>query len=316
MRSRFRFVFPLLVLLLLLPALPFGAARAEGPAVLATIKPLHSLVAGVMAGIGQPDLLLRGNASPHSYSLRPSDAIRLRQAKAIFWIGPILENFLERPLAAIDGGARIVTLAQAPGVSLLPARTGGLWEEDEAEGGAADAGSLAGKDEHFWSDPENAKAMVAAIVASLAAADPADAARYRRNGEALTARLGALDAALAARLAPVRGRPFIVFHDAYQYFERRYGLNAVGSVTVHPESQPGVRRVREIREKIASSGARCVFSEAQFEPALVRMLTAGTDTGTAPLDEIGSDLPEGPDLYFTMMTRLADRLAACLEDRR
>lgn len=307
-----RFLLRLILLPLLL--LPGGPAGAEVPAVVATVKPLHSLVAGVMAGVGAPDLLLRGNASPHSYSLRPSDALRLEHAKAIFWVGPILENFLEKPLATIDDSARIVALAQAPGVSLLPARTGGLWEEEDEPGGA-DSGPLAGKDEHFWLDPENAKAMIADIVATLVAVDPADAAAYRRNGDVLTARLGALDASLAAKLTPVRGRPFVVFHDAYQYFERRYGLNAVGSVTVHPENQPGARRVREIREKIKSSGARCVFSEAQFDPALVRALTAGTATGTAPLDEIGSDLPEGPDQYFQMMTRLADRIASCLESR-
>jgi len=298
-----------------LPALAlalFAAMPAlAAPSVLATVKPLHSLVAGVMAGVGKPELLLRGAASPHSYSLRPSDAVRLQHAEVIFWIGPILETFLNKPLAALGGRAHVVELAVMPGVSLLNARTGGLWEDEEE--GEADTGALSGKDEHFWLDPENAKAMVRVIVASLSEADPADAEAYRRNGEALTVRIEALDRTLAGKLAPVQGRPFIVFHDAYQYFEKRYGLMAVGSITVHPENQPGARRVGEVRRKIAASGAACVFSETQFEPGLVRTLIAGTKAGTAALDEIGSDLPEGPDQYFAMMTRLADRLESCLE---
>jgi zinc transport system substrate-binding protein len=288
--------------------------RAEPPSVLATIKPVHSLAAALMRGVAVPDLLLRGAASPHEYSLRPSDAERIGRARIIFWIGPFLESFLIRPFATLDGQAQIVELATAPGVKLLSARTGGLWEE-EGEGGEDAAGpdsALAGKDEHFWLDPENAKAMAAAMLTVLAKADPPDAPAYRKNGEALMRRLDELDRHLGKELSPVAGRPFVVFHDAYQYLERRYGLTAIGSITVHPESQPGARRVAEIRRKIAATGASCVFSEAQFEPRLVEMLVEGSGARTAALDEIGADLPEGPEQYFEMMHRLGERLESCL----
>ncbi|HYM03122.1 MAG TPA: zinc ABC transporter substrate-binding protein, partial [Stellaceae bacterium] len=292
---------------LLLAATPASAA----PQVVASIKPIHALVAGVMSGIGEPGLIVAGSASPHAYALRPSDARRLEKAQLIFWIGPIFEGFLIKPLAALGGKADIVELDRAPGITLLPARHGGAWEEDDDEHDHRHASAVE-QDGHLWLDPGNAKAIVRIAVARLSALDPASAARYAANGARIERDLTALDAAIAERLEPVRRVPFVVFHDAYGYFEHRYGLDGIGSVTVTPEATPGARRVRAIRDKIRGLGARCVFSEPQFKPALMETITAGTSARSGTLDPEGTALAAGPGLYAKLMDDLADNLARCL----
>jgi zinc transport system substrate-binding protein len=287
-------------------------ARAEAPLVVASIKPIESLVAGVMEGVGRPELLVPGNLSPHTYSLRPSDGRKLAGARLVFWIGPIYEGFLVKPLESLAGKATIVRLMDAPGVELLAAREGGIWEPDPDEARGHHHPSELEMDGHLFLDPANAKAIVAAARDALAAADPADAARFTANAAAVTARLDALDAGLRQKLSAVKGRPFIVFHDAYQYLERRYGLAGAGSVTVSPETKPGAKRVAEIRSTILERRARCIFAEPQFEPSLVTMLTGETGARSGVLDPLGADIPSGPDLYFTLLDRLADTLARCL----
>ncbi len=273
-----------------------------------TIKPVHGLVAAVMSGVGRPTLLLRGGASPHALSLRPSDARILERANVILWIGGELETFLARPLAALGRQARVVALIdEAP--TLLATRKGGAREAHEPAEGPPPAG---GVDPHIWLDPSNAKAIVEAAVTVLAAADPSNRGRYRENGDEVSGRIDALDDELQSLLAPVRDVPFVVFHDAYQYLERHYGLNAVASITLTPDQKPGVRRVSEIRRKIEEAGVRCVFTEPQFEPALARTILAGTGARTAVLDPLGTEIPPGPDAYFTLMRRLAQALSDCL----
>lgn len=312
-----------------------------GGDVVTTIKPVHSLVAGVMKGVGEPHLIVKGAASPHKYALRPSDAQALESAKLIFWVGDGLETFLEGALKSLGKKAKIVALSKAHGVTRLSFREDGPWEghdhgdekqaehkhdhdkhahekhghdehakkashDDHKDHGHADT------DMHLWLDPANAKAMVHEIVEALSAADPANASRYESNGEALEKRLASLIQDTAKRLKPVKERPFVVFHDAFQYFEKRFGLNAVGSITVSPEVIPGARRVGEIKKKIGKLGAVCVFSEPQFEPKLVGVVTEGTKAKTGTLDPLGADLPNGPDLYFKLIERNAKMLADCL----
>jgi zinc transport system substrate-binding protein len=294
----------------LLAVLP-SRAVAAAPKVVVSIKPIHALVAGVMAGIGEPGLIIAGGSSPHVYTLRPSDARKIETADLVFWIGPILEGFLAKPLASLAGRADIVELDRVPGITLLPARQGGGWEADEDEHHQA-AASATEHDGHLWLDPANAKVIVRVAAAKLAALDPANAERYRSNAAALEQRLDALDAGLRQRLAAVHRAPFVVFHDAYQYFERRYGLTAIGSITVSPEHLPGAQRIQAIHGKVAALGARCVFSEPQFEPRLVQTVIEGTPARTAVLDPEGAALKAGPELYFTLMDGLADALVTCL----
>lgn len=315
-------------------AIVFGANTAvseSGPAVVTTIKPIHALVAAVMGDVGTPHLLVRGGGSPHAYALKPSDARALQNAMLVFWVGPELETFLEKAMETVPQSARLVTLVEVPGIRLLEARTGAVWQheehgheehgEDHAEHGEGHAEHAdehhahahGTNDMHIWLDPENARAMAAAIADALADADPAHAASYRANGEALAGRLDDLDRALHAQLEPIEATPYVVFHDAYQYLETRYHLSPMGAITVSPDIQPGAERLREIRAEIKERGAVCVFSEPQFEPKLVRVVIEGTSARTAVLDPLGADLTDGAELYFELMSGLATSLADCLQ---
>ena len=306
---------------------PVGAA----PKVVVTLKPLHSLVANVMAGVGEPKLLIPGSASPHAYSLRPSDAKALSEADLIFWVGEGMETFLEKPLETLAGGARVVELSAVEGVALLKARAGGTWEAhaegEQEEQHAGEKGTapgdqgatdeeppdhLRGDNLHIWLDPDNAIAIARAAVAALGEVDPDHQADYIMNGDDLIGRLKALDRELRSDLAPVKETPFVVFHDAYQYFERHYDLNAVGAITVSPERAPGASRLSEIREKIKGLKASCVFSEPQFAPSVVRTVIEGTSARQGVLDPLGVDHAAGPDAYFSLMRGLADSLKKCL----
>ncbi|RFB93288.1 zinc ABC transporter substrate-binding protein [Rhizobium leguminosarum bv. trifolii] len=315
---------------LAVPALLFaGTMRAaDAPVVVTSIKPIHSLVAAIMQGVGEPELIVDGAASPHTYSLKPSNARALQEAKVIFWTGPGLEAFLEKPLQALGSKASIAELDNAPGLVKLPFREGGAFEPHEdgdehhgasAEGEDHDHAADTGHDHdhgafdtHLWLDPMNAKAMAAMITTTLVAADPANALTYQANAKALDDELTALDKEIAATVAPVKNKPFIVFHDAYQYFEHRYGIRVAGSITVSPETIPGAERVSEIHRKVGELGATCVFAEPQFEPRLVNVVTEGTSARSGVLDPEAATLKAGPDLYFTLMRGIAENMKDCL----
>jgi|APTNR8051073442_1049403.scaffolds.fasta_scaffold03139_10 zinc transport system substrate-binding protein len=330
---------------LTLAALTFVApVAADAPSVVTSIAPIHSLVATIMDGVGTPTLLVEGGRSPHVYTLRPSEAATLQAAGVIFWIGPGMESFLVKPLDSLAGDAKVVALHKANGVTLLRYREGGIWadhddhdhdhdahgtaeadgdhdvhhdhDEDDATDAEAHHHGANPYDMHIWLDPTNARAMAATIVSTLSDADPANEARYAANGATLDKKLARLDADLAAQLSPIAEKPFIVFHDAYQYFENRYGLNAAGSITVDPDRKPGVQRLAEIRETIKDRGAVCVFSEPQFEPAVVRTVIEGTDARTGILDPLGSQLNAGPNAYSALMNDLATSLTDCLSPAR
>jgi zinc transport system substrate-binding protein len=312
-------------------SLPFALAgsawAAEPITVAASIKPVHSLVAAVMQGAGSPHLIVPGGASPHSYSLKPSDAAALQKAKVVVWVGEGLEAFLETSIATLARDAEVVELAEVPGLKRLDYREGGPWAEhdddhdddgehhDELPAAEADHDHEHGHDDidmHLWLDPDNAKAMVAAIAEALMQADPDNSGIYRANAEIMARRLDQLSAEIEADLAAVKDIPFVVFHDGYQYLDTRFGLRNVGSVTVNPEQQPGAARLKEIHAKIAELGARCVFSEPQFQPRLVQVVIEGTAAKTGVLDPLGADLPDGPELYFELMRANAAALKTCL----
>lgn len=289
-----------------------GPATAA-PKVVASIKPIHSLVSAVMAGLGEPGLIVKGAASPHTYSLRPSDAAALESADIVFWTGHGLELFLANALDTLAPRAEQVELAETPGLVLLPLREGGTFEPhshgDEDHDHDHDHGE---SDMHFWLDPANARLMVSHIATVLAEADPENAAAYDANAEAELLRLDALEAELRHKLAPLAGKPFLVFHDAYQYFEARFGLELAGAVTISPDVMPGAARIDQLRDRLAELGATCVFAEPNFEPAIIRTIVEGTKASSGMLDPEGSALAEGPDLYPQLLRGLADGLLDCL----
>ncbi|MQB42759.1 zinc ABC transporter substrate-binding protein ZnuA [Rhizobium sp. ICMP 5592] len=310
-------ILPLTASLLFSGLFAGATTAADAPDVVVSIKPIHSLVAAIMDGVDTPDLIVDGAASPHTYALKPSNAKALEAAKVVFWVGPGMEAFLEKPLSALGANALVVELDKAPGITKLKFREGGAFEahddgDEHAESAGHDHHDHEEFDTHLWLDPHNAKAMAAEITTTLVAADPANALTYEANQKALDDRLDALDAEITATLAPVKSKPFIVFHDAYQYFERRYGVRVAGSITVSPESIPGAQRISEIHGKVAELGATCVFAEPQFEPKLVNVVLEGTSAKSGVLDPEAAILPQGPDLYFDLMRGIANSLKTCL----
>jgi len=298
-------------------ALAAGAAAAD-PKVVVTIKPLHALVGEVMSGVGSPELLVKGAASTHTYALRPSEALLLNHADLFFRMSETVEPFTVKIVTSLPKRVEVVTLQEAPGMALLTQRTGATFER-RLDGKANDhshyhrthqKGDVV--DGHAWLDPDNAKAMVARIEQALAAMYPANAAAFKANAAALRAKLDALAAELNGELVPIAAKPYVVFHDAFQYFERRYGLNVVGSISINPEVPPSAKRLTELRRKIQSLGAVCVFAEPQFDTRLVDSLIEGTAARTGTLDPEGGSLDPGPDLYFTLMRKLAAALKTCL----
>ena len=292
-----------------LTALIWPAWLVAAPRVVASIGPVHSLAAAVMGDLGEPLQIVRGYGSPHTYQMRPSDAASLRDADLVLWIGPSLETFLERPLAGGRDGTRVVALSAVPGLALLVNRGAGVRKDDAHSDGHREIGSY---DAHIWLSPFNAKLMAGAIARELSALDPENAATYQANTDRLWQRIDAMENRIASRLAPVRTIPFVVFHDAFQYFEESFGLNAVGSVTVSPGRMPSARRIKALREKIAESGARCVFREPQFESALVRVLLEDSGARAGVIDSLGTDVAPGPDAYFELMDSNTDALVDCL----
>lgn len=309
------------------------AAEREG--VVVSIKPLHSIVSAVMQGVGEPKLIVQGAGSEHVYSLKPSDAEAIEHAKVIFWAGPSMETFLDKPIDTLGEGAKVVALGDAEGLTRLKFREGGPFEahdhgheghdhahDDKKHDHAAEA-SEAGHDHdhghgeydlHFWLDPQNGKVLAADIAKTLGASDPEHAEQYEKNARDYGEKIDALTREIASELDPVKDKPFIVFHDAYQYFENRFGVKAAGSITVSPEKAPGAARIKEIHDKIKSLGATCVFSEPQFEPKLVKTVIDGTEARTGILDPLGAELKDGPDLYPQLIRNLAGSLKTCLSN--
>ena len=464
-----RFVKSLILPSTLISILSF-TAQAEIN-VVASVKPLHSLVSGVMEGVQKPDLIVKGAASPHTYSLKPSQAKQLEEADLVFWMGHELESFLERPLEAIATKAKVVELIDSQGLKRLDMREGGAFDDhghddhgqgehseeghddhageghafewagifklsaedytwtfakvdgdyadpmmkmvflrtssggeegieeqeevaerlikqqssvrrnhdgrlipdeenayqlvfdanrnvtkmrinikkegyyafftehmpfefeagehflknvsgkdieptaQEPEAGHHDHHGHSGFDVHVWLDPENAKVLVQEIKEALVELDPSNAGKYEANAKDLMLKLDRLISEISVKLASSKGKGFVVFHDAYQYFEERFGMTAVGSITVSPEVVPGASRIRELKDKIVELNAHCVFSEPQFQPKIVFTVAEGTQANTGVLDPLGASIADGPELYFTLVRDMANSLQECLSKR-
>jgi zinc transport system substrate-binding protein len=310
----------------------FGApVKAEAaPRVVATIAPVHSLVAGVMEGVGEPHLLLPGEASPHDFALRPSDARAIAGADLVVWVGESLETFLTGVLAS--SGAPALELIEAPGVDPRPF-AGNEEEEaaqdehahdhehtdghdDHADEHAAHDHDHTGLDPHVWLDPVRAQAIVAAVADRLAALDADNAATYAANAARLTERLAELDRRLQERLAPVRGRPFVTFHEGFGYFVERYGLAEALGLTLDPQRRPGARTISALRERATEEGIVCAFAEPQFDQRMVSRLAEETGMRLGWLDPLGAGRAPGPELYFEVLEANADAVAECLASGR
>ncbi|WP_033899240.1 zinc ABC transporter substrate-binding protein ZnuA [Pseudomonas sp. FH1] len=286
-----------------------SAAQAEVK-VLTSIKPLQLIAAAVQDGVAVPEVLLPPGASPHNYALRPSDVRRVQSVDLLYWIGPDMESFLPRVLKGRT--AATVAVQDLPGMKLRRFAEDSHSHADEADEHDHDhrPGSL---DAHLWLSTVNARVIASRMAADLAAADPANAARYQSNVKAFNDRLDALDARLKARLAPIDGKPYFVFHEAFDYFEDAYGLKHTGVFSVAAEVQPGAQHVAAMRTRLQEVGKTCVFSEPPLRPRLAETLVSGLPVKLAELDALGGYTPATAQGYEQVLEKLGNDLAGCLE---
>ena len=295
-----------LALILASLALAAGAPAGAGvPRVITDIPVVHALVAQVMGDLGTPVLLLQKGADEHDFQLRPSQMTALSEAGLVVWVGPELTPWLERALAGTT--AAQLALLDADG-------TRRIAYADGAHAITAAGNDHGGTDPHAWLDPGNAQTWLGLIAAELSRIDPDHGASYAANAATAAESIAAMDAAIAGQLAPVIGRPFVTFHDAFGYFIAHYGLNFAGSVALGDASAPGAARLVALQDSLAESQATCLFPEAQHDPALIAQLAAATGTRIgAALDPSGSALDPGPGNYAALMTGLATALTDCLD---
>ena len=286
-----------------------GSAHAEVK-VLTSIKPLQLIATAVQDGVAIPEVLLPPGASPHNYALRPSDVRKVQSVDLLYWIGPDMEGFLPRVL----NGRTLPSVAvqDLPGMKLRRFAEDSHSHAEDTDEHDHDhrPGSL---DAHLWLSPINARVIAAKMAADLSAADPANAARYQSNLKAFDERLDALDLRLKKRLAGIEGKPYFVFHEAFDYFEDAYGLKHTGVFSVAAEVQPGAQHVAAMRARLQEVGKTCVFSEPPLRPRLAETLVAGLPVKLAELDALGGYTPATAQGYEQVMEKLGNDLAGCLE---
>ncbi|MGF6704654.1 zinc ABC transporter substrate-binding protein [Pseudomonas frederiksbergensis] len=286
-----------------------GSAQAEVK-VLTSVKPLQLIAAAVQDGVAVPEVLLPPGASPHNYALRPSDVRKVQSVDLLYWIGPDMEGFLPRVLKGRTLPS--VAVQDLPGLKLRHFAEDNHSHAEEADEHDHDhrPGNL---DAHLWLSPINARVIATRMAADLSAADPANAARYQSNLKVFDERLDALDLRLKARLAGIAGKPYFVFHEAFDYFEDAYGLKHTGVFSVAAEVQPGAQHVAAMRTRLQEVGKTCVFSEPPLRPRLAETLVAGLPVKLAELDALGGYTPATAQGYEQLLEKLGNDLAGCLE---
>ena len=288
---------------------------ADVPKVTVDIAPVHSLVSSVMEGVGKPDLIMPAGASPHEYQLKPSNAKSLQDADVVFWIGEDLTPWLENGLESLAKNASKTSLLGVDGIELLSFREGALFEahdhgdhddHDDHEGHAHGE-----HDPHAWLSPKIAKVWLNSIAAKLSEVDPDNAATYFSNAKSARDNIDALVSEVNSILDPIREKKFVVFHDAYQYFEKDFGISASGAISLGDASDPSPARLAEIRKRVVDEAVECVLAEPQYKQGLVKAVVEGTDANTAVIDPLGVKLETGPSLYENLIRNLATNLAKC-----
>ena len=314
------------------------SAKAEVK-VVTSIKPIHSLVSYVMDGVGAPDLIVDGFNSPHNFQLKPSHAKMLENADIIFWIGEGLENFLEKPLDSISKNAKKVELMEIKGINKLEFREKNIFNEhDHDEHKHEEDGHKEEHDEHeheedghkeekhddhdghddhghgehdphIWLDPQNAKVMVKLITKELSELDSENAPTYKKNSEKALSDLDKL--IKKVKKDTNKDLRFVAFHDAYHYYEDRFGINLLGALTVNPDVLPGAEQLAEIREVIEHEKVNCIFSEPQFNPDIIKSIAKDTGIKTGVLDPLGANLDKGKNLYFDLIKNISTSFKGC-----
>ena len=297
------------------------AANAEIK-VVTTIKPLHSLISNVMDGVGEPSLIIEGSTSPHSFVLKPSHAKMIEQADIIFWIGEDIETFMEKPLESIAKNAKKISFMELTSIEKLKFREENIFDHDDHDDhghgekkdhddhGHGHEGHHHGEfDAHIWLDPANAKEMLHEIAHELADLDPANANKYESNANKAIKSIDEMISSVNSSIN--KDAKFIVFHDAYQYFEKRFDVATAGALTLNTDVLPGAKQISEIQEVIAEKDIKCIFSEPQFNPKIIETIAQDTGIKTGVLDPLGSIFDGGKEQYFTLINDIGNKLKDC-----
>jgi len=292
--------------------------------VVTSIKPLHSLTSYIMEGVGEPELIIDGVASPHNFQIKPSHAKMLQNADLVIWIGEDLESFLPTALKSIPKDAVVFELLDQSGLKKLKFREKNIFEghddhghdehakkeDDHDNHGHDDHGHGHGSfDPHIWLDPANAKVIVKKITNQLSKIDKDNASTYKANSKKVIKDLDGLIKEVKNEIN--KDASFVVFHDAYQYFEKRFGLNVIGALTVNPDVMPGAEQLSEIREVIEHEKAKCIFSEPQFNPNIINSIASDTGVKTGVLDPLGANIDKGKNMYFDLIKDMSNSLKDC-----
>ena len=288
-------------------------SKAEGLSVVSSIPPIHSIVQTVMGDRGSASLLLEGSSSPHHFALRPSHARQLQGANALILVDFGLESFLKKPVASLQD-LQVVELSSAPGLRLFESREVGVLNPESSNGHTHDHAhhNHATQDDlHLWLDPENGIVMAAYLAHIFAILDPAGADLYQANFQQFRKQMTMQIKRLKARLTPYRETPYVVFHDAYQYFEKRFGLKAPGVLTLNPEMAASAKVVQELRVYIQQHNVRCAFREPQFSSAILESLIEGLDVDIGIFDPLGASGVRGGALYPQIIEGMADAFEQC-----
>ena len=314
------------VFIALLATLSISKAEVK---VVASIKPIHSLVSYVMDGVGKPDVIVDGYNSPHGFSLKPSHAKMIENADLIIWVGEDLEAFLEKPLNTIAKKAVNVEIMELKSIKKLKFREKNVFEDHDDHGHKekkhddhghghkekkhddhGHEGHAHGEhDPHVWLDPMNAKVIIKEIEKQLIKLDPNNSSKYKANSKKAQSELDNLTKNIKRDL---KGNlRFVVFHDAYQYFENRFGIQVLGALTVNPDVLPGAEQLSEIREVIEHEKVNCLFAEPQFNPAIIKSIAKDTKIKTGVLDPLGATLDKGKSMYMDLLKEISNSFKGC-----
>ena len=290
--------------------------------VVTSIKPLHSLTSYIMEGVGEPELIIDGVASPHNFQIKPSHAKMLQNADLVIWIGEDLESFLPTALKSIPKDAVVFELLDQSGLKKLKFREKNIFEghddhghdehakkEDDHDDHGHDDHGHGSFDPHIWLDPANAKVIVKKITNQLSKIDKDNASKYKANSKKVIKDLDGLIKEVKNEIN--KDASFVVFHDAYQYFEKRFGLSVIGALTVNPDVMPGAEQLSEIREVIEHEKAKCIFSEPQFNPNIINSIASDTGVKTGVLDPLGANIDKGKNMYFDLIKDMSNSLKGC-----
>ena len=280
--------------------------------VVTTIKPLHSLISNVMKGVGEPSLIIEGTSNPHNFVLKPSHAKLLQDADIIFWIGEDLEAFMEKPLSSLAKDAKKISFMELGSIKKLKFRENNIFDHDDHDGHKEDDHDRHNHgefDTHLWLDPVNAKEMVIEISHELSELDPANKNKYKANADKTIEVLDNLIKEVSQSLS--KDISYVVFHDAYQYFEKRFEVTSAGALTLNPDVLPGAKQIVDIQSLIKEKNIKCIFSEPQYNPKIIETLASDTNISTGTMDPLGANLDRGVTMYSKLIMNIADSIKNC-----